>query len=63
MTEAATEFKKGGYSDEDAASLYQNIADEELSASDASAVLISQMKAFNIQAQDSTHIIDAINEV
>jgi TP901 family phage tail tape measure protein len=43
--------------------LYQNIADEELSASDASAVLTSQMKAFNIQAQDSTHIIDAINEV
>lgn len=69
MTEAATEFKKGGYSDEDAAtlakvaSLYQNVADEELSASDASSVLISQMKAFNIQAQDSTHIIDAINEV
>ena len=69
MTEAATEFKKGGYSDEDAAtlaktaSLYQNIADEELSAADAAAVLISQMKAFDIQAQDSTHIIDAINEV
>lgn len=68
MTEAATEFKKSGYSDEQSAqlaqvsSLYQNIADEQLSASEASAVLISQMKAFDIQAENSKHIIDAINE-
>lgn len=42
--------------------LYQNIADEQLSASEASTVLISQMKAFDIQAENSEHIIDAINE-
>jgi TP901 family phage tail tape measure protein len=43
--------------------LYQNIADEQLSASDASSVIISQMKAFNITADKSTHIIDSINAV
>lgn len=69
MIESATEYKKSGYSDSDSAtlakvsSLYQNIADEELSASDASSVIISQMKAFNISAEDSTKIIDSINEV
>lgn len=69
MINSATEYKKSGYSDKDAAtlakvsSMYQNIADEELSASDASSVIISQMKAFNISASNSTHIIDAINEV
>lgn len=69
MIDAAGEFRKSSYSDEDSAtlakvaSLYQNIADEELTAADASSVIISQMKAFNIDAEDATHIIDAINEV
>lgn len=68
MVEMATEFKRSSYSDEESAqlaktaSLYQNIADEELSASDASAVLISQMKAFRFEANESEHVIDAINE-
>lgn len=43
--------------------LYQNIADEELSAADASAVLISQMKAFRFEANEAEHVIDSINEV
>lgn len=65
----ATEFKRSGYTDEEAAnlaqtaSLYQNIADEELSASDASSVLISQMKAFQKQGIEAEHVIDSINEV
>lgn len=65
----ATEFKRSGYTDEEAAdlaqvaSLYQNVADEELSAADASAVLISQMKAFQNQGLSAIQIIDAINEV
>lgn len=69
MVQMATEFKRSGYSDEEAASLaqtaslYQNIADEELSAADASSVLISQMKAFIFEADESIHVIDAINEV
>lgn len=69
MVEAATSFKKSGYSDEDAATLaliaskYQNIADEALSAGDAADFIISQMKAFNIEAENSEHIIDAVNNV
>ena len=69
MLQAATEFKKSGFSEEDSAMLarvatmYQNIADEEISAGDAANFIISQMKAFNLTAQDSEHIIDALNEV
>ncbi|MEG1044562.1 MAG: phage tail tape measure protein [Oscillospiraceae bacterium] len=69
MLSAATEFKKSGFSEDDAAQLarvaglYQNIADEELSASEASSVLISQMKAFDISASQSEHIINSINKV
>ena len=69
MVEAATEFKKSGYSDEDAAtlanvaSLYRNISDETISAGDSASFLIAQMKAFNISASDSLHIIDSVNEV
>lgn len=69
MVEASTEFKKSGYSDEESlelakiASLYQNVADEQMSAGQASNFIIAQMKAFNIEAQDSIHIVDAINEV
>lgn len=43
--------------------LYQNIADEEVSTSDATALIVSQMKAFNVEAEDSMKIIDQINEV
>ena len=69
MVEAATEFKKSGYSEADSAqlakvaSLYQNIADEQISAGEASNFIISQMKAFNLTADDSEHIIDAVNNV
>lgn len=69
MVDAATEFKKSGFDDDDSAklakiaSLYQNIADEELDAGEAANFIISQMKAFNMTAQDATHIIDAVNNV
>jgi len=68
MIEAATEFAKAGYKDEalelgTIAAMYTNIADESISAADSANVLISQMKAFNIEAEDAIHIIDAINEV
>ena len=63
------EFKKSGYSDKDAmklgriAMMYTNIADEELSAGDAANFIVSQMKAYNLTASDSEHIIDAVNAV
>ena len=63
------EFRKSGFGDEDAADLalvatmYQNVADESISAADSAGFIIAQMKAFNIEAEDATHIIDAVNEV
>lgn len=69
MVESATQFAKSGFNETDAAqlakvsSMYQNIADEQLSAGEAAEFLISQMKAFNISAEDSIHIADAVNEV
>lgn len=69
MVEAATEFKKSGFSDEDSATLarvaamFQNVADSELSAGDSANFITSQLKAFNVEASNAEHIIDAVNEV
>lgn len=68
MVNSATIFKRTGATDEDAAKLaqigelYRNVADNEISSAEASSFLVSQMKAFNIEADNSIHIIDAINE-
>ena len=68
MLEAATEFSKSGYNAETSAqlaqvaSLFQNIADSEISASDAASFIISQMKAFGIEASQATSILDKVNE-
>ena len=43
--------------------MYQNIADEQISSGEAAEFIISQMKAFNITAEDSIHIADAVNNV
>lgn len=69
MIEAATEFSKAGYDDSqilklgELALMYTNIADEEVSAGESAEFMIAQMKAFNIEAEDAIHIIDAVNEV
>ena len=69
MVQAATEFAKAGYSEDQAlklgelALMYTNIADEEVSAAESAEFMIAQMKAFNIEATDAIHIIDAVNEV
>lgn len=66
MVEASTEFRKSGFSDEDSAKLasiaekYRNIADEEISAGESASFIIAQMKAFNIEADQAEHIIDAV---
>ena len=52
MIEAATEFRKNGFNDEDAAQLghisamYQNISDEAISAGDSAKFIIAQLVAF-----------------
>lgn len=69
MIQAATEFKKSGFNDQDSmklgkiASMYQNVADQELTAGEAANFIVSQMKAYNMEAKDAEHIIDAVNEV
>lgn len=69
MVEAATSFRKMGFDDEQAAQLgqisemYRNIADEEMSAGDAADFIIAQLKAFNLEASDAIHVVDAVNEV
>ena len=69
MVQNATIFKQAGYSDEDSATLarvgalYQNVADSEVSASDAGAFLVSQMKAWNLTADQAESVVSALNEV
>lgn len=69
MVSSASEFKRSGYSEEDAAilskvsALFQNVADEEVEAGDAASFIVSQLKAFNFTANEAEGIIDAINEV
>lgn len=69
MVNSATIFKRTGSSDEEAktlaqlSELYRNIADEEISSAEASSFMVSQMKAFNIEAEDTIHILDSVNKV
>lgn len=69
MTEAATGWLKAGYSEEDAAllskysALLQNTADEELSASEATSILVSQLKAYHMEVDDAIKVTDIINKV
>lgn len=69
MIDAATMFRKSGFSDQEAAdlaqiaSMYQNIADTEVSASAAAASIVSQIQAWGRGAMEPIHIIDAYNEV
>ena len=69
MIDAATMFRKSGFSDAEAAklatiaSMYQNIADTEVSASQAAASIVSQIQAWGRGMIEPMHIIDAYNEV
>ena len=69
MVEAATGWIKAGYSDEDAAqlakfsALLQNTADEELSGAEATSILVSQLKAYHMEANEAIKVTDIINQV
>lgn len=69
MVEAATSFRKNSFNDNDSATLakvattFQNVSDEAISASESADFIIAQMKAFNIEAGNAEHIIDAVNAV
>ena len=69
VIEASTSFKKMGYSDKESlqlakvATAFQNIADTQITAGQSADFINSQMKAFNITANDAVSIIDSVNEV
>lgn len=69
MVDAATSFRKSGFSEEDSAELarvatmFQNVADSEIDAGDAAGFITSQLKAFNLDASEAEHVIDSINEI
>lgn len=76
MIEAATEFRKNGFNDDDAAqlgliaSMYQNVSDEAISAGESASFIIAQLTAFGdsmsgftTEAEKAEHVIDAVNEV
>lgn len=69
MVEAATSFRKNSFNDNDSATLakvattFQNVSDEAISAGESADFIIAQMKAFNIEAGNAEHIIDAVNAV
>lgn len=73
MVESATQFRKNGFNDQDAAQLaqvstmFQNVADETISAGDSAEFLISQLIAFNQTTGDvagnAMHIADSLNQV
>ena len=69
MTQNATIFKQAGYSDDDAATLarvaalYQNVADSEVSAQEAGQFIVSQLKAYSLEASDAATIVDKLNAV
>lgn len=41
---------------------FQNVADEQISAGEAADFIISQLIAFNMTAEESTHLIDVLNQ-
>lgn len=69
MVASASEFRKNSFNDQDSATLakvaalYQNVVDGAVSASDSASFIISQMKAFGIEAENSIDIINAVNAV
>lgn len=40
--------------------MFQNVADDAMSAGDAASFIIAQLKAFNKPASEASHIIDAV---
>ena len=62
-------FAQAGYEAKDALDLgeqairFKNVSEAGATAEGSANTLIAAMKAFNIEASDSGHIVDALNEV
>jgi TP901 family phage tail tape measure protein len=68
MVDAAAMFRKSGFTDAESAemaqiaSIFQNVADTQISAESAAASIVSQIQAFGRGMIEPIHIIDAYNE-
>lgn len=69
IIDATTLFAQAGYEAKDAldlgeqAIMLKNVSEAGATAEGSANTLIAAMKAFNIEASDSGHIVDALNEV
>ena len=69
LVNATADFSRLGYSLKDAESLaqvatvYKNVGDDINSIDSASDIIVTAMKAFNIEASDAVSIIDKLNEI
>lgn len=69
VIDATTIFAQAGYEAKDAldlgeqAIMLQNVSEAGATAAGSAETLIAAMKAFNLEASDSSHVVDALNEV
>lgn len=69
LVRASAEFARTGFSLEESenlasvATIYKNVGDGINSITDSSSILISVLKAFRMEANQSLHLIDALNKV
>lgn len=69
VIDATTIFAQAGYEAQDAldlseqAIMLKNVSEAGATAEGSAQTLIATMKAFNLEASDSDHIVDALNEV
>lgn len=69
VIDATTIFAQAGYEAQEAldlgeqAIMLKNVSEAGATAADSASTLIAAMKAFNLEAEDSDHIVDALNEV
>lgn len=69
VIDATTIFAQAGYEAKDAldlgeqAIMLQNVSEAGATAAGSAETLIAAMKAFNLDASESSHVVDALNEV
>lgn len=69
LVQATATFARLGYNLQDSAelgknaALFSNVGDEGMTSEEAATDMVAVMKGFNLQAEDSLHIVDAFNKV
>ena len=69
LVQATATFARLGYNLQDSAelgknaALFANVGDEGMTSEEAATDMVAVMKGFNLQAEDSLHIVDAFNKV